>query len=108
MTYLVDLRQLMNHVHRVVQVVHRMRNRKQPRIRRVLQCIVDVFWFHIRLKASVPWIHLSNRLLQAFLECSSDSHHFTNALHAGAHLAVDLLGELGKVPLRDLSDDVIQ
>ena len=62
----------------------------------------------VSFEALVPGINLSNGLLETLLKRPPDCHDFTDGLHGGTDLPVDLGGELGQVPFRDFGDNVVQ
>ena len=98
----------MNLVDRVTLVVHRIRDCKQPHIRRAAQDIIQILRLNVRLEALPPRVDLADGLLQRLLERAPDGHDLADGLHRGADVAVDLGGELRQVPLRDLGDDVVE
>ena len=98
----------MNLVDRVALVVHRIRHRKQPHIRRTAEHVIQILRLNIRLEALPPRVDLADGLLQRLLERAPDGHDLADGLHRGADVAVDLGGELRQVPLRDLGDDVVE
>ena len=52
-------------------------------------------------------VNRANRLLDRFLECSTDTHDLTNTLHAATEQATDT-AELLEIPTGNLHDDVVQ
>ncbi len=52
-------------------------------------------------------VDCTNGLLYRFLKCSSDAHHFTNALHAAAQELAHAV-ELFKIPARNLNDNIVK
>lgn len=103
----VDLGQVVDLVHRVRKVEHRVRNRKETRVGRDRERVVEVLRLDVGLEAGPAGVDLADGLLQTLLESASDRHHLAHTLHRRAHLAVHVL-ELGEVPLGDLGDDVVE
>ena len=98
----------MNHIHRITLIIHRMRNRKQPRIRGVAKRIIQVLRLYIRLEPRIPRVDLTYRLLEALLERAPDRHDLADRLHRGPDLAVHLRAELRQVPFRYFGHDVVE
>ena len=103
----VDLGEVVQALHVVVLLEHRIGNRKQARVGRDGERVVEVLGAGVHVEAVVVRRDLAHRLLQRLFKRAADGHHFTDRLHAGARLAVDVL-ELGQVPLGDLGHDVVQ
>ncbi|ROV99906.1 hypothetical protein VMCG_06224 [Cytospora schulzeri] len=103
---LVDLGQLVDLVHRVVLVHHSLANGEPSTIRRVLELKVEVVEL-VTLEANELGVHLANGLLERLLEGSANSHNLTDGLHSTADIALNVL-ELGKIPSRDLGNDVVK
>ena len=62
--------------------------------------------YHLRESGELI-VDRSNGLLYRFLECPSNTHHLTNALHAAAQELADAV-ELLEIPARNLDNDVVQ
>ena len=92
----------------IVLVEHSMRNREKSGIRRFRQGGIQILGLHVCFKASIPRVDLSDGLLQAFLECSTNCHDFSHRLHSRTNLAVYLRREFGKIPFGYLSDDIVE
>ena len=104
---LVDLGQVVDLVNRVLLVEDCVRNSKQPHIRGLAEGVVEVLGLNVCLKALPARVYLTNGLLQTLLERTTNSHDFTDGLHARAEEAADAV-ELLEVPARDLDDTVVQ
>ena len=81
----VNHRQLMNLIHRITGT-EGFRDHEDTAIRRLMQCLVDVgdhqlLVFH---KAVHTLPNHTQAFLQRLLEGTTDRHHLTNRLHAGA------------------------
>lgn len=88
--YLINLGEIMDAINRVILVVHSMSNGKQPQIRWSRECSVEVLGLIIRFETLPARIDLTNGFLQAFFECTPDSHYFPNTLHGRTNLTVDM------------------
>ena len=68
----------------VTLLVHSVGNDEQAHICWVLEHVVhllDGIALDISLKSAPPGVHLTNSLLQTFLESTPDSHDFADTLH---------------------------
>ena len=98
-------------INRVALDIHGLRNSEEAHVRRVAQHILHLLDAHLRAKdfeANPSRVNHANGLHQALLERATNSHNFTDTLHGGTDMTVDLAGELGQIPLRDLGDYIIK
>ncbi|KAI6760251.1 hypothetical protein HG531_013452 [Fusarium graminearum] len=103
---LVDLGQLMDLVNGVVLVEHGLADSEPSTVGRVLELKVKILKL-VALESNESRVDLTDSLLERLLKGSADSHNFTNRLHGTANVALDVL-ELGKIPSRNLGDDVVK
>ena len=103
----VDLGELVEPLHVVVALQHRVGDGKEPRVGRDAQCVVQVRGLRVAVESAVVGRHLAHGLLERLLKRAADGHHLADRLHAGPRLAVHVL-ELGQVPLGDLGHDVVE
>lgn len=119
----VNVRHLMNFFN-AITTMECSGNCEDALIRRIDQLLIDVFDVFILQCFQAPpkniihttthlgkpkelIINRPNGLLNCFLKCPSNTHYFTDALHATAQKPADA-AELLEVPARDFDDTVVQ
>src|SRR3569833_388767 len=103
---LVNLCQFVDTIDRVVFVKHGLADRQPPPVARVLELKVKIGKL-IALEADNSRVYLADCLLEGLLDRPANGHDFADRLHGASDISLDVL-ELGKVPTRDLGDDVIE
>lgn len=106
--YLIDLGKVMQLIDCVVLIEHSMCNSKKTSVSGNPECTVQILRLRIRLETRVAWVHLTDSLLQALLECTPNSHDLSHRFHCRPYFAIYVRGELREIPLRNLGHDVVQ
>ena len=104
---LVNLCEFMNPVYGI-SALKRSCYSKYSGVGRIFERIVKVFRIvFVAYEAAGSLSYHAKSFLNGFLEVASNSHHFSDTLHAGADFAGDTF-ELGKVPARNLADYIVK
>jgi hypothetical protein len=96
----------MNLLDRVVLVEHGLTNGEPSAVGGVLKLKVEILKL-VTLESDKSGVNLADSLLERLLKGSANSHNLTDRLHGTANVALDVL-ELGKIPSRNLSNNVVQ
>lgn len=100
----------MDLVNSVVLFVHGVCDHEEAHVGRVLQHTVHLLnglALDVSLESPPPRVDLTDSLLETLLECTSDSHDFTDTLHSRTDFSTHV-SELGEIPLGNLRDNVVQ